>query len=71
MCRIMDNGNEMKKRQEELGLSILEVALAAELTPQTVYRVYKDGASRKSTNLVRRALTELKASRYVKSKSAS
>lgn len=65
----MPDGKELKQKQDELEVSILEVALAADLTPQTVYRVYRNDASRKSANMVRKALTRMHERRSLKSKS--
>ena len=55
------DGSKLRKVQEDLEISTIDVAVAAELHPQTVYRVYLNDpkVSRKSVNLVRKALVQL------------
>lgn len=55
-----NDGAEMKRIQVELDVSITEIALAADVHPQTVYKVFANqGASRNSVNRVRKALSAL------------
>lgn len=55
-----DGGSELKKTQEELGITVIEIAEAADLHPQTVYKVLGNyGAGRNSVNRVRKALSQL------------
>jgi len=54
-----DDGQELKKLQDEHDINILEIALEADLNPQTIYKVYRNEASRRSANRVRKALNQL------------
>lgn len=61
MLRMKNDAFNLKRLQEELDLSVMELATAADLHPQTVYRVLgNDGASRNSVKRVRKILNELK-----------
>lgn len=55
-----DDGSDLKRLQAELGFSTMEVAVAADLHPQTLYRVYNGHKVNRSTvNRVRKALSQL------------
>lgn len=65
-----NDGGELRKLHNELGVSIAEVAVAADLNPQTVYKVYRNGgANRSSVNRVRKTLLEFQERLSFKSKS--
>lgn len=54
-------GSDLRKQQEEMGLSTMEVAVAADLHPQTLYKVYNGSrVSRATLNRVRKALEALR-----------
>jgi predicted transcriptional regulator len=54
-------GSELRRQQEEMGVSTMEVAVAADLHPQTLYRVYNGSrVSRATVNRVRKALEALR-----------
>lgn len=56
-----DEGVDLKKLQEDLEVSVMEIAQAADLHPQTVYKVLGNGAAtRNSVSRVRKALIEMR-----------
>lgn len=56
-----DDAVDLKKLQEELDVSVMDIAQAADLHPQTVYKVLGNhGANRNSVKRVRKALHQLK-----------
>lgn len=62
---------QFKKRREELGASVMDVAQAADLHPQTVYKIENGGsANRNSVNRVRKALSHLQERQGAQTKSA-
>jgi len=70
MKHMRDEGTNLKKLQEELDVSVMEIAQAADLHPQTVYKVLGNGgAGRNSVNRVKRALGQLQERLGPKSKS--
>lgn len=66
-----DDGFDLKKLQEDLDVSVMEIAQAADLHPQTVYKVLGNfGAGRNSVKRVRKALSQLQEGLKAKSKVA-
>lgn len=66
-----DAGEDLKKLQEELDVSVMEIAQAADLHPQTVYKVLGNGgAGRNSIKRVKKALNELRDRSPAKAKTA-
>lgn len=69
MPRMRDDGSQLEKLRHTLDISVIEIAQAADLHPQTVYKVLGNlGAGRNSVKRVRKVLYEFGAS--LKSKSA-
>ncbi len=55
------NRSDLRKMQKKIGATTMEVAIAADLHPQTLYRVYNgdETISRNTINRVRKALSYL------------
>lgn len=57
---MFENGSELRKKKKAIGVSTMEIAIVADLHPQTVNRVFlNDGVSRNTVNRVRKALSQL------------
>lgn len=55
------DGSKLRKLQEELDVNTMDVAVTADLHPQTIYRVYNNDptVSRNTVKRVRKALSHL------------
>ena len=66
-----ENGSDLRRLADEIGVSTMELAVAADLHPQTLYRVYNgDKVARSTLNRIRNALSQLQERLNSKSKVA-
>ncbi len=58
---MFENGETLRKMRDALDLSTMEIAVEADLHPQTVNRVFlNDGVSRKTVHRVRKAIDQFR-----------